>query len=362
MRLQMFLFGNICLLGLVNLVRGQISEGTPCFTSRNEYGLCTNIYDCEVILNLVKTRSQDPETRLYLQASTCLRTDKLVMVCCPQTANVKTIDDDRNSNGDNESTDAISRNNDVKEKKAQLLSKPDCGLSNVTNARVVGGTPAKLGEFPFIVALGYRNPSNPKVPKWLCGGTLISDRHILTAAHCVYNRKDLYLARLGELDLFSDDDGANPEDIRLIKAKVHENYSNVQFTNDIAILTLERKPTNRFREYTNLLLLYFSDGPSSSTLQLAEIPVVSQDHCKRAFGKQTVIDDRVLCAGWISGLKDACQGDSGGPLMFGMSEGRDLRYYQIGVVSYGFRCAEAGYPGVYTRVTNFIDWIQRNMD
>lgn len=112
----------------------------------------------------------------------------------------------------------------------------------------------------------------------------------------------------------------------------------------------------------HLKLLCFSiDGPSSSNLQYAQIPVVNNEKCKAVFGQRTVIDDRILCAGWTTGEKDACKGDSGGPLMYGKSEGDNVRYYEIGVVSYGFRCAEPGYPGVYTRVTNFIDWIQRNL-
>lgn len=109
--------------------------------------------------------------------------------------------------------------------------------------------------------------------------------------------------------------------------------------------------------------MYFCclDGPSSSTLQFAEIPVMELEKCQIAFGNRTIIDNNIICAGWTSGEKDACQGDSGGPLIYGKSDGNNLRFYQIGVVSYGYRCAVAGYPGVYTRVTNFIDWIQRNV-
>lgn len=74
---------------------------------------------------------------------------------------------------------------------------------------------------------------------------------------------------------------------------------------------------------------------------------------------RTTIDDTVLCAG--KGGKDACQGDSGGPLMYGRPNNTSFYFYQIGVVSYGYRCAEIGYPGVYTRVTEFLDWIKDNL-
>lgn len=105
------------------------------------------------------------------------------------------------------------------------------------------------------------------------------------------------------------------------------------------------------------------DGPSSPTLQAVNLPVVSNEACSRAFAsiKSTTIDERVLCAGFLQGGKDACQGDSGGPLMEGKVEGKNSTFYQIGVVSYGFRCAEQGYPGVYTRVASFVDWINRQL-
>lgn len=112
----------------------------------------------------------------------------------------------------------------------------------------------------------------------------------------------------------------------------------------------------------HLFFYYLLDGPSSSVLQVTSVPVVDNINCKKAFDNKSIIDDRIICAGWTRGGKDACQGDSGGPLMYGKAEVNNVRYYQIGVISYGFRCAEAGYPGVYTRVTNFIDWIQRNLD
>ena len=90
-----------------------------------------------------------------------------------------------------------------------------------------------------------------------------------------------------------------------------------------------------------------------------QIPVVAQDRCKEALSrfKTARIDEKVLCAGYAKGGKDACQGDSGGPLIFPRGD----RAYLIGIVSYGYRCAEPGYPGVYTRITKFTDWIQNNL-
>lgn len=93
---------------------------------------------------------------------------------------------------------------------------------------------------------------------------------------------------------------------------------------------------------------------------MASLPVVTNDECRQALANfHTVIDDSVLCAG--KGGKDACQGDSGGPLMYGKPNDTSIYYYQIGVVSYGYRCAEVGYPGVYTRVTEYLDWIKDNL-
>lgn len=108
-----------------------------------------------------------------------------------------------------------------------------------------------------------------------------------------------------------------------------------------------------------------------------QVPVWDNEECKQPYVNHTnVIDDRVLCAGLAMGGKDSCkvliifilylyqlidhiifnylfQGDSGGPLMWH----NENQYYLIGVVSYGYKCGESDYPGIYTRVTYFVDWI-----
>lgn len=114
--------------------------------------------------------------------------------------------------------------------------------------------------------------------------------------------------------------------------------------------------------YNAILNYLFIDGPSAAHLQKVILPVVPNQKCKDAFAKaKTIIDDRIICAGYNDGKKDSCQGDSGGPLMVANLTGNLILRYQIGVVSYGYRCAEPGFPGVYTRVTQFIDWILKNI-
>ncbi|XP_044256479.1 venom protease-like [Tribolium madens] len=357
-------------------VNAQVSEGVPCETPDEEYGVCINIYNCTQLINLLVAQQNNPQVRNFLKSSTCGFINTVPLVCCPQP---KTTSAPLISTPKPTPTPVVTdKSNTI----TTLPQQPHCGLSNHSNTRVVNGQPAKLGEFPWLVALGYRNSKNPNVPKWLCGGSLITEKHILTAAHCVHNQPTLYTARLGDLDLYSDDDKAHPETIPLVKAVIHENYSPVNFTNDIAILTLERSPRestaspiclpfdepvrsrNLVGTYPTVAgwgSLYFR-GPSSPTLQETMLPVMDNGLCSRAYGTKSVIDKRVLCVGFPQGGKDACQGDSGGPLMHRQPDGDFIRMYQIGIVSYGLRCAEAGYPGVYTRVTAFLDWIQKNLN
>lgn len=382
----------ICVF-FVLLQDSNTQEGNFCRTPSRDAGVCVNIRDCANLVNLLRTQSNNPDVRNYLVRSTCGYQGTTPMVCCPQNAATTSrrpteppvtdpptqpptsppVSSTETSNGgDNE---AVVRT---------LMGPPHCGVNTMSVSRIVGGVDAQLGDFPWITALGYKNSKNPDQPKWLCGGSLITDMHVLTAAHCVYNRQDLYLARLGELDLYSDEDGANPVNIPLAKAKIHEDYSPTSYTNDIAILTLAYKPTHggvwpvclpivdpvRSKNFDNFLLyvagwgsIYFN-GPSSAILQKVQLPIWNENTCRNAFSaiKSTVIDDRVICAGEKLGGQDACQGDSGGPLMYGKPGKRNITMYLIGVVSYGFKCAQPGYAGVYTRVSSFMDWIENNIN
>lgn len=360
----------LCVFLFISAVLSQISEGEPCYTARNEYGICQNIRKCASMVRLLRISRQDPDIVNYITGSTCGYEGSDPRVCCPESNDV-------DNNQQNTTIDNSNSNNEVRYR----INSKECGYSNVTNFRIVGGIPAKLHEIAFIVNLGYRDPKNPNAPKWLCGGSLITDRHVLTAAHCVVNRP-LYVVRFGEWDLYNNSDGANPEDINVLKAEAHEGYNRAKLINDIAIVTVERPVTHpwvwpvclpidesmrskSFAKWTATVAgwgaIYYN-GPSSSILQIAQTPVVEFDKCKTAFAKHNIsIDENVICAGRADGRQDACQGDSGGPLFWGTIKDDAIQFYQIGIVSYGFRCAEVGYPGVYTRVTKYIDWIQEKV-
>ncbi|XP_052132717.1 venom protease-like [Frankliniella occidentalis] len=361
---------------------------SDCTTPANLPGNCQRIQSCHSLYLLMQQRLNSVQID-FLRRSQCGFEGRNPKVCCPQRGRAPSQsgnipDWNRVAGFTPIPNEGFPKENFPTDFPASAPR--SCGRQHSSTGltRVVGGTAARNGEWPWIVALGYKTHPRSSFagrPQFKCGGTLVSEKHVVTAGHCVYQKKTLYLARLGELDLEDDEDGAHPVDIEVAAKHVHPEYSPTRFTNDIAILTLRSaapstdgiepaclpmRPDIRslsFERYNPFTAGWGStsfNGPSSSMLMQVQLPVVSVEECQRAFAgiKTATIDNRTLCAGLQKGGKDACQGDSGGPLVWPASDGT---YYLIGVVSYGLRCAEAGYPGVYTRVTAFLDWMQDTM-
>ena len=147
----------------------------------------------------------------------------------------------------------------------------------------------------------------------------------------------------------------------------HEDYNYVRITNDIALLQLDRPLT--WSDYVQPVVLpepgqdtegdcvvtgwgsLHEGGISPETLHKVTIPTVTDEECRRAYSIDE-IKDANLCCGVPQGGKDSCQGDSGGPLY--------CNGYQAGIVSWGYGCGYPGKPGVYTELSYFIDWINKN--
>ncbi|XP_026731419.1 transmembrane protease serine 9-like isoform X1 [Trichoplusia ni] len=236
--------------------------------------------------------------------------------------------------------------------------------------RIVGGHNAELNEWPWIVALFNAG-------RQFCGGSLMDDRHVLSAAHCVAHMTSWDVARLtarlGDYNIRTNTETQHVE--RKIKRVVrHRGFDMRTLYNDVAVLTLDQPVsfTNNIRpiclpsggraSYQGKVATVIGwgslreSGPQPSVLQEVSIPIWSNQECQLKYGGAAPggIVEHMLCAGKAS--MDSCSGDSGGPLMVN----ENGRWTQVGIVSWGIGCGKGQYPGVYTRVTYFMPWIQKN--
>ncbi|QHW28679.1 trypsin-like serine protease (plasmid) [Rhizobium leguminosarum bv. viciae 248] len=269
------------------------------------------------------------------------------------------------------------------------LAQQDTDFAGEDGGRVIGGQTAKKGEWPWQVKILAPDPEQRGRFGGHCGGSLISPRWILTAAHCVTS------GRSGKQDLFARDllivegkskidkviavDGPDKPGLAVEEVIIHEDFDRKVFANDIALIKLNEPAKSK-----PAILASASDDeveaagrPAVVTgwgytkadhgwddkylpteLQEVELPIVPREDCRAAYRDSSMrmnpIDERNVCAGYAEGGKDACQGDSGGPLV---AQRPDKRWIQLGIVSWGAGCAEAEHYGVYTRVAAFRDWI-----
>ncbi|KAI4457410.1 tryptase-related [Holotrichia oblita] len=221
-----------------------------------------------------------------------------------------------------------------------------CGASYKYH-RIVGGVETTANAYPWMVYLTYSG-------RFYCGASVINDRYILTAAHCINGFPKERLAAT-----FLDHDRSTTYETKTFTRKIanilkHGGYGvGGTFNNDIALLKL-----NEPLDFSGLVKPVSivtgwgateSTGQVSNVLREVDVPVISNMEC-RSTGYGRRITDNMICAGYPEGQKDACQGDSGGP----MHIANNSLYSIIGVVSWGEGCAQANYPGVYTRVNRYI--------
>ncbi|XP_069853443.1 trypsin-4-like [Dipodomys merriami] len=218
--------------------------------------------------------------------------------------------------------------------------------------KIVGGYTCAPNSVPYQVSLnsGYH----------FCGGSLINDQWVVSAAHCYKSRIQV---RLGEHNINIQE--GSEQIVSAAKAIRHPGYNSRNLDNDIMLIKLSSPvslnsqvapvalPTSCAPAGTQCLISGWGNTLSFGVnnpdeLQCLDAPLLSQSVCEAAYpGKVT---KNMVCAGFIEGGKDSCQGDSGGPVVCN----GELQ----GIVSWGYGCALKDNPGVYTRVCNYVDWIQ----
>ncbi|XP_058058016.1 trypsin-1-like [Anopheles bellator] len=223
---------------------------------------------------------------------------------------------------------------------------------------IVGGFAIDISDAPYQVSLQNRGSHN-------CGGSFLSSKWVLTAAHCTEGASASSLA----VRYASSEHAKGGVLAQVARVVMHPKYDGGTIDHDFSLLELKEEV--RFDDRAQPVDLPEQDEPvedgtlckvsgwgntqnwneSTERLRAATVPTVNQKECEEAYADFGGITDTMLCAGYKKGGKDACQGDSGGPLF---SDGK-----LVGVVSWGYGCAQAGYPGVYSRVASVRDWIRK---
>ncbi|XP_078685718.1 ovochymase-1-like [Branchiostoma floridae x Branchiostoma belcheri] len=261
-----------------------------------------------------------------------------------------------------------------------------CGLRNMTivepdeRERIVGGDASDRGAWPWQVQLKRLYSSRP-----FCGGTLVAPDWVVTAAHCLdddtpalWQSLQVLIGKHAITHYPWDNDTAQAVVSGVRKVYLHEGYNSTTHDNDIALVKLDAyvNVTSNIVNYAclpdNATFLnensycftsgwgrLQSGGDRPYILQDLKIAVISNDVCNKPFSYDGLVTDNMLCAGYWEGGGDSCQGDSGGPVM---CAGDDGRWDLVGITSWGYGCARPYKPGIYTRVSRYLDWVRHRMD
>ncbi|WP_158280931.1 serine protease [Promicromonospora sp. AC04] len=232
--------------------------------------------------------------------------------------------------------------------------------------QIIGGQPAVEGQYPWLVGLGSAGDGTPW-ERQFCGGSVITETVVITAAHCVADVSDPedLVVFSGSVDLESD------ELVETAVADVHvsEDFNDpIESANDWALLLLDEpvdvEPITLDQDPAEFEVLetagWGNTGASYPTVaEWVEVPFVDDEACADAYPGETD-SETMLCAGDLAnGGVDSCDGDSGGPLMAPDEDGGQIL---VGIVSWGHGCAEAGNPGVYAEVADFNDPIEQAIE
>lgn len=330
------------------------NDGTSCQTNDNLPGVCIPLNDCQSAQEQIY---HNPPKICYWENR------NTPIVCCPNSDNA----DDDTSVINAQPFECGNRQIRVKR---QINRKP----------YIAGGEVALLGAWPWMVSIHRRNRA---IETFLCGGSVISQFYILTAGHCFGSDGGRtvnvvrYIVRVGS------NVNSNGTVHTLQEIKVHPNYRTSMHYNDIALvkvadeiqfgrwiqpICLPSPDVSSLLLGKSVIVIGWGDqsfgGRRTPELRQVTVSVTSRTSCNNSYSRLRSssiprgITEQFICAGVPQGGKDACQADSGGPLMISDNN----KWTIVGVVSFGYSCAKREYPGVYTKVTNYLDWIKDNSD
>lgn len=373
----------ICLIVILNVYLGGVQPQSDSCTlpGGNKLGTCVAIQRCRNIYRIFLNPSpQNKKYEPYIKKAKCTLPGVAHSVCC--------------SNG--EITPQVSTTTPrARTCNKQDLLPEDCG--RIVTDRIFNGNETKVMAYPWMAILQYNQNGNIVGN---CAGSLINNRYVLTAAHCIKTRSEipLHSVILGEhtknqaedCNVFRDNAGnelerecAGPiEEFGIESTELHEDYNRPKFSNDIGLIRLNRDvimkdhiqpiclPTTKSLQ-TQAFPTYIVTGwgttenkTGANVLMEANLNHVEIPTCKKEMSKIKIfieLSDKQVCAQG-KGLVDACKGDSGGPLASSASYAGSARYVQLGIVTSGIaECGQRSVPGIYCRVANYMDWILDHM-
>ena len=233
---------------------------------------------------------------------------------------------------------------------------------------IINGDDAVAGEQGWMVAVALADETDGYMAQF-CGGTLIANNWVLTAAHCTYdmNGEEFNAADLDVIIGRNTLSSNNGERIAVSQIVRHTGFTFNTYNNDIALLKLEvatdapvvTLATAVSSESATVFGWGVTEnGSGAESLRTVDLPMVSKTDCATAYAAYgRTISNNMICAGFANGGQDACTGDSGGPLM----TEQNGEMVQSGIVSWGEGCAQAGAFGVYTNVANYATWMSIQM-
>ncbi|XP_070161406.1 trypsin-1-like [Polyergus mexicanus] len=223
--------------------------------------------------------------------------------------------------------------------------------------RIIKGTIVDISQHPYQLSLQKEIFQNLL---HICGATIISNKWVVSAAHCVRSSSNNYSLNAASNNKY---EGVYYKVKRIIR---HPAYNDLTIDYDIALLEVDGEI--RFNDRLQPVKLAEKEladgvmvnvtgwgmvkpgGKMSPVLRKISLPIVDRTTCQNRYKKYRSVTDRMICAGYIQGGKDSCEGDSGGPLT--------VNGTLYGIVSWGYECSKPFYPGVYTNVADLRWWIK----